>query len=677
MCAIHSMPATMNPSRSGSLLEPGNDPVMEPVSQRKGDLKGGAVVAPAEIAFVETVAEELRSKGRIRATVPGGGRLHIDRGLPFLCLYRQPPKRPDAGMDRLLAGEAAYLVVPGERKAGRLVNALLKTIVEVLGAQFGSFLILQIWARTEESGGPVTPDATATQPVFRIFSPKNRKLEATVRALDSGLRRMRFQKRKVGVEVLQASRLPAVNRMATIAIPPVGGEIECHHLGLELRPVFRAQNEVPTCEVFPVLFRQFRRGLSLGIRKAFFRFMESRTSHRPPHFQAMGPRALTKQVWEVDRRLAGICDNFDYLFQVTPVNTHLAWLAFQKSGFQENPEFFYRPLLYDPSDLKRQLFQIPVERVEDPALAHLFREKQDELDRVISLLGDCNSSRFLHGSIQTFGGVDDKLAGLAEEVLHRISSRTRTRGAKPVSVKQMVELTEQEIRHYRGLNPDFSATVQIREDVPSGFLVSKGELFIGKKTRLPACRLEALLQHEVGVHLVTWFNGQAQPFKLLSHGLAGYEELQEGLAVLAEYLVGGMSRYRLRILAARVLAVRSVVGGASFVETFRMLHGAHGFSKQSAFQVTMRVHRGGGLTKDAVYLRGLEWLLHHLGNGGDLEPLWIGKIGTRHIPIIQELRWRKVLQPGYLTPRFLHELSARERMEKLQGGATVLDLIES
>ena len=91
----------------------------------------------------------------------------------------------------------------------------------------------------------------------------------------------------------------------------------------------------------------------------------------------------------------------------------------------------------------------------------------------------------------------------------------------------------------------------------------------------------------------------------------------------------------------------------------------------------MRVHRGGGLTKDAVYLRGLEWLLQYLGNGGDLEPLWIGKIGLRHIPIIQELRWRKVLSSAPLTPRFLHELSARERMAKLQAGATVMDLFES
>ncbi|MBF0370058.1 MAG: flavohemoglobin expression-modulating QEGLA motif protein [Magnetococcales bacterium] len=642
-----------------------------------GQTVPGSLLTADERAFVEKVRRELTAKGRIRAALPGWGRLHIDRALPFLCLYRRPFNQTDAGMEKLLAGESAYLATSGEKKNAKLVTALLKTIVETLGSQFGAFLIIEIWAEPAGDAFVGDADTPVAAPAFRIFSRKNRLLESTVRTFETSLRSFRFQKQKAQVDVVQVSKFPSVNRMAGLTIPAGSDAIDCHVMGLQLRPVFREPGDVETCEVFPLLFRQFRRGLSHGIRKALFRFMESRTSQRPPHFQAMGPRALTKLVWEVDRRLAGICDNFDYLFQVTPVNTHAAWLAFQKNGCQKDPEFSYRPLPYDPSDLKRQLFQIPMERIEDPALAHLFREKQDELDRMISLLGDCNTSRFLPGSIQIFGSVDEKLSLLAEEMLQKISPRTRGRGAKTIPLPKLVELAQDEMRHYRGLNPIFSATAQIRDDVPSGFLVSKGELFIGAKTKLPSYRLEALLQHEVGVHLVTWFNGQAQPFKLLSHGLAGYEELQEGLAVLAEYLVGGLSPFRLRILAARVVAVQSVVKGASFTETFRLLHGMYGFSRQSAFQVTMRAHRGGGLTKDAVYLRGLGWLLQYLASGGELDPLWIGKIGVRHIPIIQELRWRKVLQPGYLTPRFLHELSARERMEKLQSGITVLDLLES
>ncbi len=125
-------------------------------------------------------------------------------------------------------------------------------------------------------------------------------------------------------------------------------------------------------------------------------------------------------------------------------------------------------------------------------------------------------------------------------------------------------------------------------------------------------RSEALLAHEVGTHLVTYYNGREQPFQQLYSGLAGYEELQEGLAVLSEYLVGGLSRARMRQLAGRVVAVRLLTDGATFVDTFRTLDQDWGFAQPMAYQITMRVFRGGGLTKDAVYLRGLQSILRYV-----------------------------------------------------------------
>ena len=83
------------------------------------------------------------------------------------------------------------------------------------------------------------------------------------------------------------------------------------------------------------------------------------------------------------------------------------------------------------------------------------------------------------------------------------------------------------------------------------------------------------------------------------------DALQEGLAVLAEYLVVGLSRPRLRLLAGRVVAVRYLLDGASFVDTFRELSLTHGFANPVAFTIAVRTFRSGGFTKDAVYLRGL------------------------------------------------------------------------
>jgi uncharacterized protein (TIGR02421 family) len=237
------------------------------------------------------------------------------------------------------------------------------------------------------------------------------------------------------------------------------------------------------------------------------------------------------------------------------------------------------------------------------------------------------------------------------------------------------KLVEAECERYRQSCPEFKARAQVSGEV-SGLIVSRGKLMINSDLSLPPSRVEALLAHEVGTHLLTYYNGRMQPFQQLYSGLAGYEELQEGLAVLAEYVVGGLSRGRMRQLAARVVAVRQRIDGASFVETFRWLDRDCGFTQRAAYNIAMRVHRGGGLTKDAVYLRGLAAILRYVQKGGDLTPLFVGKMAVEHIPIIKELQYRKVLTPAPIVPHYLQDAAAVERLELLRGGnASVADLV--
>jgi uncharacterized protein (TIGR02421 family) len=158
--------------------------------------------------------------------------------------------------------------------------------------------------------------------------------------------------------------------------------------------------------------------------------------------------------------------------------------------------------------------------------------------------------------------------------------------------------------------------------------------------------------------------------------MANYEPLQEGLAVLAEYLVGGLDQNRLRLLAGRVLAIHYLTSGADFVETFRELNQCWGFYRYPAFNITMRVYRGGGYTKDAVYLGGLVQVLGYLASGGDIEPLYLGKIALEHLSFIEELRWRKILKPVTMRPLFLDHPDAKERLGRLRKGCALLDLIK-
>ena len=206
--------------------------------------------------------------------------------------------------------------------------------------------------------------------------------------------------------------------------------------------------------------------------------------------------------------------------------------------------------------------------------------------------------------------------------------------------------------------------------------MSHGNLLLNSRQKVAENRVEALLAHEIGTHVLTYFNGQAQPFRQLYAGLPDYEELQEGVAVLAEYLTGGLTGLRLRMLAARVLAANMITEGAGFSEVFRELHDIYGFSQKIAYNITLRIFRGGGLLKDMVYLRGLIRLLEYLGNGGAFEPLLLGKFGADHLHIIRELQWRKVLVAPPLTPRYLENPEATERLAAVHQGVTLQDLVK-
>ena len=131
--------------------------------------------------------------------------------------------------------------------------------------------------------------------------------------------------------------------------------------------------------------------------------------------------------------------------------------------------------------------------------------------------------------------------------------------------------------------------------------------------------------------------------------------------MLAEHLVGGLTGRRLRQLAARVVAVAEMIAGRCFAEVHGHLVDC-GLEPGSAFTVTARVFRSGGLTKDAVYLRGLRRLVTHVAAGGPLEALWLGKLPLDAVPLVEEMHHRGVLVDPLLRPRFLDEPMVQQRL---------------
>lgn len=133
-------------------------------------------------ALIDTVCRRLSENKRVRRTLPGGGRLHVDRQLPFLCVYRRPPDMADVGTQRLVMGEASYLVVPGSSTHRRAVSKLVTALGKTMLVEFGAFLILEIWAGPDgnKSSDPSVPSVS---PAFQIVAPPSAALATTVDVL--------------------------------------------------------------------------------------------------------------------------------------------------------------------------------------------------------------------------------------------------------------------------------------------------------------------------------------------------------------------------------------------------------------------------------------------------------------------------------------------------------------
>ncbi|HEX6202258.1 MAG TPA: tyrosine/phenylalanine carboxypeptidase domain-containing protein [Thermoanaerobaculia bacterium] len=649
----------------------------------------------AVAADPRAVAAAVDADRPVSIPLAGGGLVYLDRRLPFVVAYRCPADREDLAAERLVTGEACYAVAhlgaeapdePGG--AGGELARVLGWAVAALARHFPHVLLLEAWTRPEgpvetaaaagdEEEGTVVP-GEAPPPGFRVFCGE---APATAATLGKALREIVIDDRAARVAVEEAlGAPPGLPPLAAAAdglpdAPPPG---TVRRLGVEVEPIFR---HGPGGALYPVRYAELRRLWHRALEEALFEFSRDQAGHALPHYLALGRREMPEALWRIDRTLAEVGESFDYLLQLTPVNFDEAWHEFTAGGCERCPSFRYRPLTVDVDRLKRRLYDVPLSRIEDPTVTTLFREKQEELDRQITMLLDRDTPRFFHGSMLVYGEVDDDLVATARGVLDRLPPPSAAAGSASAANGRLdaaafAALARREVDRFRAVLPGIGDLVEIRDDMYDGLMVSRGRLLIGAGYSISAARAPAMVDHEVGTHVLTDLNGRAQRFRQLYLGFAGYEALQEGLAVLAEHLAGGLTAGRLRTLAGRVVAVRALVDGAGFGETFRMLTAGHGFRRESAFTIVFRIWRGGGFTKDKIYLEGLRDVLAYLAQGEEIEPLYVGKVAASHLPIIRELELRGVLAPRPLTPRVLTAPGARERLERLRRGAAVGDLVE-
>lgn len=594
----------------------------------------------------------------IRLDLSGRGKLFIDRPVPFIAVHIGRMAQPAAR--EAVSAHAAYLLARNVTDA----VAVLTLVGKAMQARFGNFLVIDLGELAKDD---LAADAPYLAPfAVTVSNTPDDAARAAGNALAGALQKVDARYRSPRIARMGAAEDKAAGLSKKLKSFPV--------LTVRFAPIYKAPEK-------GVFYPELRERLVANVVDAMLQgaadFVRSETALALNSHRALGRRVFIDAVSRADRAIDEIASRFDFLLGVTPINADAAWDAFSASGFERAPHFLYRPLTFEVAATKRSLFAISLDHFEDPVLSRLYGEKQQELDLQLSMLSLREARQFKEMGRALYGSVEPKLKDVALDILAKTARKPGRNEAESVDYRFVQKRAQAMIERYAGQSGGFAAEIAIRDDLPAGLMVSNGRLLISRSTKMARDRVDALLSHEVGVHLLTYFNGSGHGLKLFRSGLAGYEGTQEGLAVLAEFLAGGMTVARLRLLAGRVVAVDAMLEGAGFVETFRLLNKTHGFNDRTAFGIALRVHRGGGLAKDAIYLRGLLEILSHLKNGGALDPFWLGKIAAGQFSIMQELSTRGLLKTARLEPQFLSLKGADARLERLQSGLTPIDLLQA
>lgn len=354
--------------------------------------------------------------------------------------------------------------------------------------------------------------------------------------------------------------------------------------------------------------------------------------------------AISDQLLAIDENLTQLVADIDILSSVNPLNYAQERERFIKNKYSQEPNFQYSITNVDTHSAKRRLYELPLENIQDTQLQRLYADViqsyADKLDQVNTI----GTQEFLYNSLRYYGEPSAKDIANAHFILHLPTEEEK----EPQHDSRAIARFMQNFAQRNG----YECEIQVLDGMLANALVSGSRVKINHAAYITTDELEALAHHEMGVHLLTTLNGRQQPLKVLSLGCPANTNTQEGLAILCEYLSGHFSIKRLRTLALRVLAVESMIKDRDFRHTFMLLKEQYKASDLQAFTTTARVYRGGGLTKDYLYLRGFREVLNAYDKlGDDFSLLLCGKTELKYFELIRSLVSKEIFtQPKFISP---------------------------
>ena len=337
-----------------------------------------------------------------------------------------------------------------------------------------------------------------------------------------------------------------------------------------------------------------------------------------------------QKLFEIDHKIDELVKKIEMLNYVNPNNIETEKAKFFNSKYLTDPKFTYPKRDFDKFSLHKEFFALKIDDIEDERLRDFYEDIiyfYSGLIQCIETIG--KGKRFYYNSLRSFGTPTENDVENAKFILHFDSEDENDSLFQP---KYSALESHQFFREY-SKNYDFSYEIKNSSAMGAIAIVSNTAqaLVLNENHTFSQNEINILTNHEIGVHMVTTMNGMLHPLKIFSHGFPNNEETQEGLAVFSEYMSGNLTIKRLKELSYRVLAVDSLAKGYDFSRTFRLLHNGCDLDREQAFYITVRAHRGGGFTKDYLYLTGLKKIYNYHSEGKDLSLLLTGKVSLEFV----------------------------------------------
>lgn len=334
-------------------------------------------------------------------------------------------------------------------------------------------------------------------------------------------------------------------------------------------------------------------------------------------------RPLATPVAEAARRLPQIEATIALLDRVRPLNLTAELTRLTRgleSGQRSAPAFEYAP----PAQLgavRRELTELGRALGSDELEARLLADRALELELEASLAERVAGSDFAQLARRRFALPEaaDDAHRLAEQFLTAPDTGHSSANAALLHVSD-------DARDSHSLWSELSRRLAaerfpVRLEVVVGLVslaaVADGVVRIRARAKLTARVAQRIALHEVEGHVRPREVGR-QLGGVFAAGSARASEDEEGRAILLEERAGLLDVERRRELGWRYLAAESVRHGADFWDTVTLL-GQRGAALASAVELAGRVHRGGGLGRELIYLQGYQRIALALAQRPELE----------------------------------------------------------